>query len=313
MPSYFYGGLAQGLEKPLEEMRKKREESRKPTEVLKGQIAKAIAQAAMQPTQPQMQEQADILESGATPGVPLDLQSAIASTQRGQAFSDEGKRAGDFLSGLQNLGIGGVSSEGITFKNQYDLGSLFNLPGIEGLSPKRVTRGGVTYEAPPVPRKASSSQVASIQETQNSIRQIEDLISKFESNPDIGTGPTALPFRRQGVLSKVGNIKLQYGTPPEEAKRVTELSRLANRAQDQYRRAVTASQAGFPEIQFLQTSFASPERETRENLIASYKVALDDLRAKKQGMIDILGQSGYEISGFGQSNQQEDNDPLGIR
>lgn len=157
-------------------------------------------------------------------------------------------------------------------------------------------------------KKIPSAQLTIINQTKNSLDRLKELQDLYGKNPDIETGPAALYFRRQGIPASVGNLALQYGMKDrDKAKRITELALKTNQTLDQYRRAVTGAQAGFPEIKFLQSAQPDPTRHVRGNLEASLQAAIEEQDQNYQMILDNLDAAGYSTDKFRQQAQSKDD------
>lgn len=113
----FWGGFSQGLESQIEKGLDERRKRSSPGGKLQADIYRALQAAQQRPAQADMQAQADALERSATPGVPLDLQRALAGTRAGQSY-DQADRGQQFVDSIRRMGIGSVSNEGISLHSQ---------------------------------------------------------------------------------------------------------------------------------------------------------------------------------------------------
>ena len=123
--SEFSIGLFDSLSGQLEKFQEERRKQRTPQAMLQKDIIQALRDAnATRPSTEQLQARSEELERTAKPGIPLDLNRAISQSREGRAF-DRPDEAQNFLESLSKAGLGGVSSEGITFKQpSTDITSL---------------------------------------------------------------------------------------------------------------------------------------------------------------------------------------------
>jgi len=236
------------------------------------------------------------------------------------AFSKEEQQQIDQMLGGGQQQSGQPNQQSGTSSLPPEIMQMINGLPREQASPSSVRfRSGMSYSVPPTKEamireltmqsakdrlkttnnKIPSAQVTIINQTKNSLDRLQELQKIYADNPDIQTGPMALYFRRQGIPASIGNLELQYGMKDrEKAKKITEIALKTNQTLDQYRRAVTGAQAGFPEIKFLQSAQPDPTRHVRGNLEAALQAAVEEQSQNYQMILDNLDSAGYNTDKF---------------
>ena len=135
----------------------------------------------------------------------------------------------------------------------------------------------------------------------DSLQTLKALVNKYESDPEKVEGPIGPLDPRSGAFgSFIGNISSQLAASPE----FNDFKRDAKQYFDQYRLAITKSQASFKEINFLKPSTLNLE-ETPENFKVSLYKELGKVAENQRRMESFLTKKGLDTSEYSDPEAQE--------
>ena len=249
MPSYFASGLAEGISPFATELFKSKlqegREQRKPSAQLQMGLLDAIRSMAQAPTMADLQSQSDAVEANAAPGSRLDMNSLVQTLAKGASPEMvQTPQPQRIMQAIKEMGISGLSGDGMTLKQPLDLESLLMAGGMGSFIPERVNKGGVTFYNPEAskeraaatvegrgPTTAENTQIETMGSSLRSIDEIEKLLSGsqgkipniFQASIPGVPGQTGLAFHIKNVSDNLLRLKSGAQINEQEYRRLRSL------------------------------------------------------------------------------------------